>query len=382
MSRKAGVRRWSKSKSGAIERAAARWIGRTVCLVILTWLTSEAAQIPVVQARVARARSASPTIETDSPWYSLQACEAVLRRGQRLSRASGKARIGTWNIRWFPRGTSGNARATQPTNIEWLACAITWTQVDVLLVQEILRDDEGRKAMSRLLRRLEQLSAGRWRGYFDTCPGGGFQHVGIIANVARVQLNAPRMIGQINPLGQACASNLRPGFGVYARFPGGLSVHLMSVHLKSGPKVNALDLRLRSWRGLDGWQHRAPAGPPDEDVIVGGDFNTMGCGSCGVSAADERVALEKAAASFRTPLRLVASSPPCTEYYRGRGGLLDHFLVAKTMRELPPIQHARVVGYCEALSCRPTAREQVPRAYVELSDHCPLVLDLDDRDYE
>lgn len=37
--------------------------------------------------------------------------------------------------------------------------------------------------------------------------------------------------------------------------------------------------------------------------------------------------------------------PPCTEYYRGHGGWLDHVLVSREMQEVPRAA-ARVTGYC------------------------------------
>ena len=38
-------------------------------------------------------------------------------------------------------------------------------------------------------------------------------------------------------------------------------------------------------------------------------------------------------------------SPQCTHYFRGRGGWLDHVLVAKNMQEVTELS-ASVTGYC------------------------------------
>ena len=66
-------------------------------------------------------------------------CAEQVGHGRRLKLEDGRLRIGTWNVRWFPDGVPGVApeRRRNPTNIEWLACAIAYINVDVLGMQEI-----------------------------------------------------------------------------------------------------------------------------------------------------------------------------------------------------------------------------------------------------
>jgi hypothetical protein len=48
-------------------------------------------------------------------------------------------RVGTWNIRWFPRGCSSNqACPDRTTDIPWLSCAMAWMNVDLFTIEEIL----------------------------------------------------------------------------------------------------------------------------------------------------------------------------------------------------------------------------------------------------
>ncbi len=76
----------------------------------------------------------------------------------------------------------------------------------------------------------------------------------------------------------------------------------------------------------------------------------------------------------------ITVEPPCTEYYRGHGGWLDHVLVSREMQEVPQAA-ARVTGYCAVKSCAPIGDEK-PAAYQQLSDHCPLVFQIDHRDLD
>jgi hypothetical protein len=153
--------------------------------------------------------------------------------------------------------------------------------------------------------------------------------------------------------------------------------------LKSGRERRAYDLRRRSIAGLGvvgSDARQLTSGDPD--LLVAGDLNTMGCTHCAsrVSAADEAALLAEELAPLG--LRLVASTTTCTEYFQGRGALLDHFLVASAVAELPGSRRASVSGFCADRRCGALPDRAMPRAYRELSDHCPVVVELDDRDLD
>lgn len=327
------------------------------------------------------AASVSP-VDPRSPWHSPGACQRALASGQRRAKAATTARVGSWNVRWFPDGALGKGKhGERPTDVAWLACLVAWMQLDVLAVQEFRRTDAGRAKTSELLRDLDATTRGRWQARFDSCPGKGAQHVGFLFDASRVSAAHWQDLGSLNPAGAGCVGHLRPGLGAYFRFPGGLDAHVVNVHLKSGPKQRSYDLRRRSVAGLVTAYRERQGVAADADVLVAGDFNTMGCRDCkpALDPRQELAALDADLSALTPPMRRLEATPGCSEYYRGTPTLLDHFVVTRSMTELPPRAAARATGYCEALACG-SLGASMPLAYRALSDHCPLLLDVTDRD--
>jgi len=321
-------------------------------------------------------------IDRRSVWASDKACEAALAAGRYAPRAAGRARVGTWNLRWFPDGHPGTHPHGAGTDLAWLSCGIAWLDVDVLAVQEIKRYPAARARMSELLTRLDRLTHGRWRARFDDCPDEAAQHVGLLYNEARVSGSDFHTFAALNPYGEACKDLIRPGLGGYFRFKGGLDLHLVAVHLKSGDDRRSIELRRRSIAGIATAYREAQGEQADCDVLLAGDFNTMGCPHCSppVGALDETKQLGRAAVALSPAFTAVGTDGGCSEYYRGHGGLLDHFLATRSLGEIPADARAVVSGYCAAASCGRLPAKSMPAAYARLSDHCPVLLDLADRD--
>lgn len=334
-----------------------------------------------VEAAVSDGTSAGDPGE--GAFASPAACRALLGAGRRLPVPEGKVRLGSWNLRWFPDGKPGRGATAGGTDVAWLACAIAWLSVDVLAVQEVKAHPAARLKTQALIDELDALTSGKWRLELDDCKSGAIQHVGFLFNEARVKARLGRTYGALNPHGEACKDQLRPGYGAYFRFPGGLDLHAVSVHLKSGTERRALDLRTRSLRALSTVLAEARAAEPDQDVMVLGDFNTMGCGRCRpeVSAERELELLARAAAPAK--MVPVPAEIGCSHYFSGRGTLLDLVLVSDATRELPADARVAVSGVCGELRCRslPAATPR-PAAFAALSDHCPILIDLTDRDLD
>lgn len=316
--------------------------------------------------------------QLDTPFFrSALECESALRgRPRRSPRAA--PRIGTWNLRWFPRGTKDGRDPERRSDVRWLACAIASLEVDVLAVQEVVQDPEGRAALLDMSERLDQLTGGRWRAELDECGGSGRQHVGLLYDASRVELSDAGDVAALNPGRSACDHSLRPGFAAHARFADGSDAQLIAVHLDSGMQPRDFGNRRTSIERLRDVLPALRGKHGDAEPIVLGDFNTMGCAECqpATSAADELSTFDAELASLQLKRVPGADALLCSEYYRGHAGLLDHVVIARDAGQR--LQHAElhVYGACAALACGAPPRGQAVAAFERLSDHCPLVLQL------
>jgi len=115
----------------------------------------------------------------------------------------------------------------------------------------------------------------------------------------------------------------------------------------------------------------------DRDVLVLGDYNTMGRQDAPPVSAQEELAVfdgELAPGFRRLPM-----TPVCTEYFEGKAGALDHMVASAGMQEMAATP--RVTGYCVVAGCADLTGP-MPAAAERLSDHCPVVVDIQDRDFD
>jgi exonuclease III len=159
-----------------------------------------------------------------------------------------------------------------------------------------------------------------------------------------------------------------------------LDLHVVSVHLKSGQERRDHELRLRSLASFQGVAESARSAHFDDDIVIGGDLNTMGCRHCSpkLTATQELELFARELGRGVPAWSFVAPRTSCSEYHAGSGALLDHFVVSAGL--LSEAAESRVTGYCEDRGCRPFDAPSVPAAYRSLSDHCPVLLELPDRD--
>jgi exonuclease III len=178
----------------------------------------------------------------------------------------------------------------------------------------------------------------------------------------------------------ACAGNLRPGryAQVQSQTSGGVDFQLYSIHLDSGVKDRDFQHRSEVYDAVPVLERNGESVFQfDGDVVVAGDWNTMGRAEPpAVAAAQEILSMDT---TLHPIYRRVTPSPACSEYFDKNPGLLDHFAVSSGMQEAAI--GARVTGYCAVHQCNPIAG-QMPAAYERLSDHCPVVLDLQDVDLD
>lgn len=314
-------------------------------------------------------------------WESASSCEDIVHTGRRMANARGDIlRIATWNIRWFPDGDL-NGTPESRTDLPWLACALGWMNADVVALQEIRTTPEAARAWEAVIDALGALTGDVWRVGFQECGSPMRQHTGFLWNASRVELSDLRDLWKLNGAAEGpkapCASGLRPGHYRMVRAKGGgADFHIVSVHLDSGTTPRDRANRDTAIGRIA--EALAPVLPDDSDAIVLGDFNTMGDGTPDAAAAEIR-ALGAAVVNQPAAFEHVAVEPACTEYFDGHAGWLDHVLVARAMTEASQ-RTARVTGYCALASCARLPRP--PAAAERLSDHCPVVYEVDNRDLD
>jgi predicted extracellular nuclease len=215
----------------------------------------------------------------------------------------------------------------------------------------------------------------------DDCGRRVSQHVGLIWNEARVKASDVVTVAALNPHGSACQNQLRPGLAARLRFPGGLDLAVVSAHFKSMADQHGFGLRGASFEAVPGVLRSLTGAARDSDFLLLGDLNTMGCDECmpAISSREELAAVTERL--LADGVRVVPADAEGSELYRGRLTLLDHALAATAMRELVPGTRSHLVGACAAgaAALSPRAAKKARR---HLCDHCPLVLDLSDRDLD
>lgn len=288
------------------------------------------------------------------------------------------ARFASWNLHWFPDGQPGERE--HGSDLGWLACTLAWLDADAIAVQEVKAGPSAQQALESLLELLNRATGGRYVARLDDCGARVQQHVGLLWDDARVQLRASYTAGELNPAGGACEQQLRPGLAAELRLRGGLDLTLVSAHFKSRDDERAFALRRRSFDALPGLLAAARARTHDDDFLLLGDLNTMGCAECTpvVTPQGEIEGVERRLAG--SALRLVPADAAASELYPGGAALLDHAVASARMRELAPNARSRVQGACAEAS--PPARRAAKHLRRALSDHCPIVLDLSDRDLD
>jgi endonuclease/exonuclease/phosphatase family metal-dependent hydrolase len=319
---------------------------------------------------------ASTSVSAPGAFGSAEGCAVELAAGRRLWRPTGTARFASWNLLWFPDGKPG--RSGGGADLAWLSCALWWLDADVIAVQEVKQTPHAELALQQLLSELNRISGGRYRAALDDCGSRVPQHVGLLWNEARVQASAGSTVAALNPSGEPCTNQWRPGYAARLRFPGGLDLVAVSGHFKSMSDSRSLELRRVSFGALADVLRENEARYNDADLLLLGDLNTMGCETCTppITAAQELASAAQVLANG--DLRLVAADAAGSHFYEGRASLLDHAVASRRMQELAATTRSHIAGACAA-GAQVTVKK---RAKKLLSDHCPLVLDLSDRDLD
>ncbi len=312
-------------------------------------------------------------------WKDFSSCDSLVKLQKKLSKPEKTIRLATWNIRFFPQGNLYGNDPDKFTDQPWLACALAWLDADIIAVQEILNTPEANSALDNILDGLFGYNGGDWKVDLQECGSASSQHVGFIYNADKVTLSDTKDMWEFN--GKAsnnskpCEGRLRPGrYGyVKSKAQNGFDFHLISVHTDSGKKTSDYTNRMTVVNRIGTVSQTLSS--IDHDVVVIGDFNTMGVNNSSSSEELEEFKNKVSDLGF-TDIQI---KPECTEYYSGHGGWLDHVIVTKNTEELTT-PNAIVQGYCNIADCERLS--DMPAAYKKLSDHCPVIIDFVDQDID
>ena len=241
-------------------------------------------------------------------------------------------RVATFNIETFPKSQR---------QIEGAFDILKSLSPAAVGVQEIVSPE-------RFLQEAQERLGASWR-FVHAAGTRDRLKVGVLYDGAILSFRSVR----IHPLASG-----RPALEVRLARSSGEVLRLIVVHLKAGgDSVEVRRRQLRSMRPI--LRNAVRSG---EQVVVLGDFNTTG--------AEDR---EHLSALVRaTGLVWASRNLACTSYWARRDGCLatplDHALTWRPPRRIA----AR--GPCERVGC--DRREQCPVFHREVSDHCPVTMEL------
>lgn len=333
--------------------------------------------------------SLMPSVRVGMIWDDPVRCVEAVGAGKRQGLADGRVRVGTWNLRWFPDGVPGKrATSRRATDVQWLACVLTYLQYDVVGLQEVKLTRRGRAALDVLVGHLRELSGVEWRWISDDCADPASPHVLLLYRPDRLSVDAVKSHPEIDPTSLAtsetpqCPGVLRPALGAYfTSLAGGVDFHFVSSHLDGGDHTRDFHNRVAAWRSLDKVFMSRQELNPDPDVVFAADFNSVGSPDCGVlGSSEEHHLLKKIIGALEPEMTLAHSPVACSNYYKGEASYLDQVVFSKGMQEVDQgVQ--QVLGVCRARQCEGLSKYEIP-ALNHLSDHCPVVFDIRDVDLD
>jgi endonuclease/exonuclease/phosphatase family metal-dependent hydrolase len=308
-------------------------------------------------------------------WDDPARCDEAVAAGSRLPRPKFRVRVGTWNVKAFPKYS----------DVGWLACALTWLDVDLVGLQEVLLTADGKEALDELTRQLAARTGAAWYWVADTCPDPERFHMVLLHRGDRVHLSDVATHPEVDPTHKKeggtteCPGNLRPALGAYVQSNlGGVDFHFVTTQLDAGERAYDFGNRQRAWLGIGDVQLARAALRADDDFVVAADFNSTGCAQRGIADREEIGIVREVFDALEPPLVLADATEGCTYFTEGGTRHVDHIAVSAAMKEARG-SAARVSGLCVASRCRPTDRGHA-LALSRLSDHCPVVFDIIDTD--
>lgn len=284
-------------------------------------------------------------------------------------------RLATYNIRNFDY----DERSRIPTNKQHLVQTLKDINADLIAVQEINQTHTFDSMIKRNF-------LGKYETVFTKCGGAHDQRLGFIFNKSKFSLISfnqdlrtvqPNQTQRRDSRGSIdCRDGSRPlAVGQFLEKPTKRRIIAISLHLKSGGRPNSIQKRFRQLdiinrviqeKRREGFEH----------FVVLGDFNSTQY----ISAGSGRERFKSMVRKMR--LNDHAENLACSAYWWGGRddrtqypSALDHILVSSSLQSNKTTT-AKLYGHCAKLRCEITHESDMGVSFDEVSDHCPIALDL------
>jgi endonuclease/exonuclease/phosphatase family metal-dependent hydrolase len=289
--------------------------------------------------------------------------------------APGEVRVAHFNLRNFPlderpeEAASGFSRRTNICDTQQVLAGL---EADILGFVEVCDT----RRFPPILRRA---GGGRpMRVLFSDDGGRGGQHLAVAWDADRFELvEGPIEISEL-----IVKPGLRPGLAVRLRatWDPSFDITVIEVHLDAGR--DDLEHRLDQLRILGDWVSGWVETSGDSDVVLLGDFNTMG--GFGVAPSAELGLVDAVLADVG--LERLDNATGCTQYWDGpgapdgvfRASMLDHVYLGGVEAAAP----ARSWLHCRRLQCGElvSRRGAEDGTFFDVSDHCPVTFEIVSRE--
>lgn len=309
-----------------------------------------------------------------------EGCEKAIRQSVHSRSTEQSIRVGNWNIRRFPHNSANDSKAPTNTDVDWVACAITWLDADVMALEEIQTDPDGSRGQQRLLEALKRFSKRDYALALDECPNRDISHVGILYDKSRLRVERSKPLNELLVGEKECSDNVHPGVTALITDRSGLKFLFVALHLAAHDDTKNFERRQKQFEALKRAVETTRNKELPLPVIATGDFNTIGCAECDdkTDPKDEIKKWSSAFASARVPSELISPQEQCSAYRGTEPMLFDHFLVTKDVPvvQSPDGHRAEAQGICRITKCEKIDHKTMPAYEQRLSDHCPILMTL------
>lgn len=281
-------------------------------------------------------------------------------------------RFATYNIRNFDY----DQRSHVPTNKGQLKRNLDEVNADLLAVQEI-------NQVSVFKQFIENSYNNKYGVALTDCGGSHGQRLGFVFDRSKFELQSfhedMRTVNPKNVSNEFCEGS-RPLAVAHFKMKnkkGNQDLIAISVHLKSGGHPKSIEKRFLQLSILDEVvKYYNSQGI--QNIVIMGDFNST--------------EYQHKKGSYKRFNRIVGDmnlldttkDAKCTSYWWGglRDGkqhpsVLDHVIISPTLLDGSPLPKARPLAHCQKLGCWPTRDEDMGVNYDEVSDHCPVVAEIE-----